>query len=758
MKSHRNAKSTLNSNSTKLASNKINSNNQNNLNNDNKNENKKDSKQKIINKLFKNRHIDSLNTIEKKVYKDFKYYYSNDKDFYNIKVINEIICNDNTHIVAVFKDYLINGDYSEFLQKFYKLKSSIESLPKIFEYYDSCSVIFPNYVILPESKYIYKNIQRKQRVIDNQQELEEEQEKIKNGLIKDEKDDTVFTTQAYDSILNQTNTSLARKIFGANNIDIKEENDLSIDKLIKKIDKAEKTSKYFLEKKVFNINLKKNDKNRIIKKDKILLDNLSINSSQRFKGRNYKRYINMDYNSCSNNNINKNNYTVNTKGIRNFIFNLNNTNINNNNNKFHHHKISSTTIDVDNSTKNYKTLYSSSNKRYSNNNNNNNKTITSHHMRNNSNNFKKSLLNSILSNNNKRDMVMKVLKNLNSNNNIHKSKHNISTRNHKKRNNFSPHNKSSLDNKNKKLNLSNSSNSINPYNSNHNNKNEGIKIKNNINNNSNNFLFNNNINNNDIPLTLRENHSKYSINPEIKQMINSKINKIKNLTNKKNNSLTHKKTFSSTSTVTATTSYGNKPKENKSNNNLEKCSSKKNSSYITVNSNNRKKNISSNFISNTTNTKSKLNNINNTNIIYSPKSNNIPKEKTSNNSNINNSIKNINKVDHFSVSPKKYYDFNKMIKNFSHYKSSSNIQSNNISNNKKRKPSNPILPFKKESNIKGITIKGFEEIILKNNNLNYNKNNGVTSSERNKQISKSKTNRNIYNKNYIEYFKKRNKY
>ena len=757
MKSHRNAKSILNSNSTKLASNKINSNNQNNINNDNKNENKKDSNQKIINKLFKNRHIDSLNTIEKKVYKDFKYYYSNDKDFYNIKVINEIICNDNTHIVAVFKDYLINGDYSEFLQKFYKLKCSIESLPKIFEYYDSCSVIFPNYVVLPESKYIYKNIQRKQRVIDNQQELEEEQEKIKNGLIKDEKEETVFTTQAYDSILNQTNTSIARKIFGANNIDIKEENNLSLEKLIKKIDKAEKNSKYFLEKKVFNINLKKNDKNRIIKKDKILLDNLSINSSQRFKGRNYKRYINMEYNSCSNNNINKNNYTVNSKGIRNFIFNLNNTNINNNNNKFHHHKISSTTIDVDNSTKNYKTLYSSSNKRYSNNNN-NNKTITSHHMRNYSNNFKKSLLNSILSNNNKRDMVMKVLKNLNSNNNIHKSKHNISTRNHKKRNNFSPHNKSSLDNKNKKLNLSNSSNSINPYNSNHNNnKNDGVKIKNNINNNSNNFLFNNNLNNNDIPLTLRENHSKYSINPEIKQMINSKINKIKNLTNKKNNSLTHKKTFSSTSTVTATTSYGNKPKENKSNNNLEKCSSKKNSSYITVNSNNRKKNISSNFISNTTNTKSKLNNINNTNIIYSPKSNNIPKEKTSNNSNINNSIKNINKVDHFSVSPKKYYDFNKMIKNFSHYKSSSNIQSNNISNNKKRKPSNQILPFKKESNIKGITIKRFEEI-LKSNNLNYNKNNNITSSERNKQISKSKTNRNIYNKNYIEYFKKRNKY
>ena len=87
-------------------------------------------------------------------------------------------------------------------------------LPKIYEYYISCSVIFPNYVILPESQYIYKNIQRKQRVIDIQQEQEDKEENIKNGLIEQEKEATIFNIQAFDSILNQTDTSGVKQYFG----------------------------------------------------------------------------------------------------------------------------------------------------------------------------------------------------------------------------------------------------------------------------------------------------------------------------------------------------------------------------------------------------------------------------------------------------------------------------------------------------------------------------------------------------------------
>ena len=95
--------------------------------------------------------------------------------------------------------------------QFYKKKESFNLLPKIFECYISCSVIFPNYVILPESKYIYKNIKKKQRVIDIQQEQEDREENIKNGLYEQEKEPTIFTTQAFDSILNQTDTNMNKK-------------------------------------------------------------------------------------------------------------------------------------------------------------------------------------------------------------------------------------------------------------------------------------------------------------------------------------------------------------------------------------------------------------------------------------------------------------------------------------------------------------------------------------------------------------------
>ena len=219
-----------------------------------------------------NKKLPSQFNLEKYIYKTFKQIYSNDIDFYNIKVINEIICNESSHVVAMFKDYLINGDYSEFLNRYYKLNESFKHLPKIFEYYDSCSVIFPNYVILPESKYIYKNIQRKQRVIDNQQELEEKQELMKKNQENKEKKhnnnnndnknnnkrnknknylslssslssnnsssiDKVFNTQDIESILNQTNHSILNKFFG-----IKKENNKSlvvINNLINPIDKAE---------------------------------------------------------------------------------------------------------------------------------------------------------------------------------------------------------------------------------------------------------------------------------------------------------------------------------------------------------------------------------------------------------------------------------------------------------------------------------------------------------------------------------------
>lgn len=99
------------------------------------------------------------------------------KDFYNVKIINDIIYNENTHIVSVFKDYLILDDISEFLKRRYASFETKPRLTKIYEFYDKYSKVFPNYVALPESKYMFKNIERKQRMIDEKQKFKSEKER-----------------------------------------------------------------------------------------------------------------------------------------------------------------------------------------------------------------------------------------------------------------------------------------------------------------------------------------------------------------------------------------------------------------------------------------------------------------------------------------------------------------------------------------------------------------------------------------------------
>ena len=204
--------------------------------------------------------------LKKLIHQTFIDKYYHDKNFYNSKVIQDIINNESTHVVAEFKDYLIYGDDSEFLQKIYNIKESKKYLPKIFNYYESCSVIFPNYVVLHESKYIYKNIQKKQKVIDIQQEQEDKLEKMKSGL-NNEKDKgggkdslySLFNTKAMNSILGQTNTSNINKIFGISNKKNDEKEQENSDYLINNIiDEFEKIDeKKTFQKKKINLIKKK---------------------------------------------------------------------------------------------------------------------------------------------------------------------------------------------------------------------------------------------------------------------------------------------------------------------------------------------------------------------------------------------------------------------------------------------------------------------------------------------------------------------
>ena len=210
---------------------------------------------------MKTKSITLLKKLEKKAYKLLHTNYK--KLFYKkyeIQIIENVMCNDACHFVAVFKDYLIADDNSEYLRRIYKKNESIQRLLKLFTYYQETSVIFPNYTPLVESKYLYNNVIRKQRVIDEQQNLEEykkylmNKEKKKNkktsplkaiehlfeqDTYKYEEDGTkVFDSKAYGEILDASE-SIKRIIFGIDDNQNNNKEKDSVKELLMKIDNCE---------------------------------------------------------------------------------------------------------------------------------------------------------------------------------------------------------------------------------------------------------------------------------------------------------------------------------------------------------------------------------------------------------------------------------------------------------------------------------------------------------------------------------------
>ena len=189
--------------------------------------------------LMKNKKLVVQLNFEKKAHellmKNYsEYFFMN----YEIELIENVMSNGSCHFVAIFKDFLISDDNSEYLRRFYKENESLIRLNKLFAYYYETSVIFPNYTPLIESKYLYNNVIKKQNVIDEQQNLEDEKkikmndEKKKNKKIsplrkiekifknEDEEETRVFNSKVYEEILN-TSESIPRIIFG---IDDKNQN------------------------------------------------------------------------------------------------------------------------------------------------------------------------------------------------------------------------------------------------------------------------------------------------------------------------------------------------------------------------------------------------------------------------------------------------------------------------------------------------------------------------------------------------------
>ena len=239
-----------------------------------------------------------------------KYFHSNIEDV----IIENIMINGKCHIVSIFKNYLIEDDISEYLHRYYKLKEIPKRLQYLFNYHIQTSVIFPNYCPLIESKYLYNNVIKKQRIIDEQQKLEEKKSKSKYNKNQKNKD-ILFTNSIYDEILNLSE-SVMRIIFGINNKknnlkkelktninnsetknDNEKENDLNSNKdnselitLIKEMDNAEKQLK--------NIHMNKKEDEHDLK---IINDN---NNSSKTKLKLVLKNINNHLNDDKNNDLN----------------------------------------------------------------------------------------------------------------------------------------------------------------------------------------------------------------------------------------------------------------------------------------------------------------------------------------------------------------------------------------------------------------------------------------------------------------------
>lgn len=90
-------------------------------------------------------------------------------DIHNVKIINEIIFNRPVRITSIFKDYLVQDEVAEFIKRYYTIKEVPQRMEKLVEFFNSYFKVFPNYIQLSEKSYLYKNIERKQRVIDEKQ-------------------------------------------------------------------------------------------------------------------------------------------------------------------------------------------------------------------------------------------------------------------------------------------------------------------------------------------------------------------------------------------------------------------------------------------------------------------------------------------------------------------------------------------------------------------------------------------------------------
>ena len=263
--------------------------------------------------------------------------------FYQKFQILLLMENANTHLVSIFKDYLLYDDSTEFFKEYYIKKEIYPRLKTIYDYYESSSYLFPNYTAINEGKYIYRNIIRKQKLIDYLEDLEDKKKekeekknlkkkkKLKNQTQNEQSSSCieVFDTKIYENIRKETeNDSKINELFcvGTKNSNNDCDSFASILKLTEELKEKEKDSqkKNIQNKEISNKTNK--ETNSIINKNinnnnkKIIynLDNLNKTEGKIYVSRRVS--------------LNQNTKVYNKKTINKGVKNLNINNFINNNN------------------------------------------------------------------------------------------------------------------------------------------------------------------------------------------------------------------------------------------------------------------------------------------------------------------------------------------------------------------------------------------------------------------------------------------
>ena len=156
----------------------------------------------------------NISDFEKIINKKFHEKYYLEPNYYNIIKIENIIYNDKSHLVSQFREQLIFNDIFDFFSKYYSTKEIRPLLIKCFSYYEKNSFLFPNFLGLPEGKYIYNNIIQKQQLFMDQ--ITKNEDNINNSdkkYKKEEKvlyncDKKIFDNSVYNSIMKGSSFSV----------------------------------------------------------------------------------------------------------------------------------------------------------------------------------------------------------------------------------------------------------------------------------------------------------------------------------------------------------------------------------------------------------------------------------------------------------------------------------------------------------------------------------------------------------------------